>query len=109
MGTPDDIDVWIGLDIGKAAVRALRVAPAQAGRRPTRRIPAALGDKALPDPPRRVALLARRAQVGDQPLADRRLVGTELQAPGGAASHHGPVQAVVARGAAGLTFSFPLT
>ena len=40
---------------------------------------AVLIDEVLPDPPRRVALLARCAHVGDQPLADRRLVGTELR------------------------------
>ena len=38
---------------------------------------AAFVDEALPDPPRRVALLARRAQVGDQPRADRRAMRTE--------------------------------
>ena len=40
---------------------------------------AALVDEPLPDAPRRVALLARRAQVGGQPLADRRAVRTELR------------------------------
>ena len=40
---------------------------------------AALVHQPLPDAPRGVALLARRAQVGDQPLPDRRLVGTELR------------------------------
>ena len=37
----------------------------------------ALVHEALPDPPRGVALLARRAEVGSQPLADRRAVRTE--------------------------------
>ena len=45
----------------------------------------------------------RSATRGSSPCGDR------AAAPGGAASHRGPVQAVVARGAAGLTFSFPLT
>jgi hypothetical protein len=38
-----------------------------------------LVDEALPDPPRRVTLLAWRTQVGDQPRADRRLVRIELR------------------------------
>ena len=38
---------------------------------------AAFVHKALPDPPRGVALLARRAQVGHQPRADRRAMRTE--------------------------------
>ena len=40
---------------------------------------AALVDEALPDPPRGVALLTRRAQVGHQPRADRLAVRTELR------------------------------
>ena len=40
---------------------------------------AAFVDEALPDPPRRVALLARRAQVGHQPRADDLHVRTELR------------------------------
>ena len=38
---------------------------------------AAFVGEALPDPPRGVALLAGRAQVGDQPRADRRAMRTE--------------------------------
>ena len=40
---------------------------------------AALVHEPLPDPPRRVALLARRAQVGEEPRADRRAVRAELR------------------------------
>ncbi len=40
---------------------------------------AVLIDEALPDPPRRVPLLARRAQVGDKPLPDDLHVRTELR------------------------------
>ena len=70
---------------------------------------AAFVDEALPDPSRRVALLARRAQVGDQPLADRRAVRTEPRRRRGCRlarrrqrrpqrlSHRAPVHAVAAR------------
>ena len=40
---------------------------------------AVLIDEALPDPPRRVPLLAGRAQVGDEPLPDDLHVRTELR------------------------------
>ncbi len=73
---------------------------------------AALVHEALPDPPRRVALLARRAQVGDQPLSDDLHVRTELRRQAGRPlarrrqrrperlPHRAPVHAVAARQAA---------
>ena len=72
-----------GMDLGDGYLRAagLKLAPQAADVGADRRLGdrrAVLIDEALPDPPRRVALLARCAHVGDQPLADRRLVGTEL-------------------------------
>ena len=70
---------------------------------------AALVDEALPDPPRGVALLARRAEVGDQPLSDDLHVRTELRRQAGRPlarrrqrrperlPHRAPVHAVAAR------------